>query len=138
MSYYIVADGVCDRGAGGGFFQGLSVTGVVIWVYLVAKELMPLIRRVAVFRAWTCGIGFVSYFLVFHRSAVAEIGFVSHILRRIQKSESRIPFGRAQDRQERDARLWRAFYLMVVWWARFVTPPVFGVAVSSITQRIIP
>jgi hypothetical protein len=35
LSYYIVAYGICDRGAAGGFFQDLSVTGVVVWVYEV-------------------------------------------------------------------------------------------------------
>jgi len=45
-------------------------------------------------------------------------------LGRIQKSESRI--------QERAGRLWRAFYLMVIGWARFVTPPVFGSALSPL------
>ena len=37
-----------------------------------------------------------------------------------------------------EARLRRAFDLMVVWWAWLVTPPVFGVALSPITPRIIP
>ena len=51
------------------------------------------------------------------------MGFRFAYLGRIQKSESRI--------QERDACLRRAFYLMLVLWARFLTPTVIGVASSS-------
>ena len=84
---------------------------------------------------------------------VEQIGFVSHfwgstgpprvklgsfrILGRIQKSESRIQ-ERDALRQAQDGETPRAFYLMVALWARFVTPPVFGVALSLILRCIIP
>ncbi len=77
--------------------------------------------------------------MVFHRSAAGEIGFVSHFL--VVGVADWVGFvklhpGRLGGNPDfdilgskRDAAVWRA---------RFVTPPVFGVALSSITQRIIP
>jgi hypothetical protein len=67
-------------------------------------------------------IGFVSHFLVV---GVADwVGFVKLHPGRLGGNPDFDISG-----SKRDAAVWRA---------RFVTPPVFGVALSSIRQRIIP
>ena len=97
---------------------------------------------------WT-GIGFVSHNWGFHRSAAAEIGFVSHFrhVRLLKLGSFRINVGCRGTLGMREGAPAERPGLNAggppgagddSFWARFVTPPVFGVAMSAITERIIP
>ncbi len=75
-------------------------------------------------------------FLVPHKSAVGGIGFVSRFWVWGASSAERLPMNRDKLRLNIGVAGLRPAILF--WWAWFVTPPVFGVALSLIMRRIIP